>query len=186
LDGIEQLDAVVAMLNKVAGNIGKDQFDNPTPCAQWTVRDLFNHMIGGATLFAGALRGEAVSPPEPGTDFSGDDPAGTLEKALATLAAAARAEGALDRTLTLPFGQMPGAAFVRFVALDGTVHSWDLAKATGQSVDPPDELVAEVQAFAEQAIPPAGRDGETFAMPVEPPAGATPLERLVAYAGRRP
>jgi uncharacterized protein (TIGR03086 family) len=80
---------------------------------------------------------------------------------------------------------MPGDAFARFVVLDGLVHGWDLATATRQAYEPSDRLVAEVDAFARQAIAPAMRDGDTFADALEPPAGATSIERLAAFTGRR-
>jgi uncharacterized protein (TIGR03086 family) len=74
--------------------------------------------------------------------------------------------------------------FARFVALDGLVHGWDLATATGQAYDPPTELVEEVDGFARQAIADPMRDGDTFAAAVEPPADATAMERLAAFTGR--
>ena len=59
-----------------------------------------------------------------------------------------------------------------------------MAVATGQPYDPPDELVAAVDAFAHQALDPL-RDGQTFADAVEPAPDASPIERLAAYTGRR-
>ena len=70
------------------------------------------------------------------------------------------------------------------VVLDGLIHGWDMATATGQPYEPSDALVTEVEAFAEGALGPL-RDGTTFAEPVDPPAGATPIERLAAFTGRR-
>jgi uncharacterized protein (TIGR03086 family) len=93
--------------------------------------------------------------------------------------------GALERTVAAPFGEVAGETFARFVVLDGLVHGWDLATATGQAYAPPDDLVAEVDVFARQAVEPL-RDGETFGQPVAPPPAATPIERLAAFTGRRP
>ena len=55
--------------------------------------------------------------------------------------------GRLDRTIAAPFGDVVGDAFARFVVLDGLVHGWDLAIATGQAYRPPDALVADVNAL---------------------------------------
>ena len=93
--------------------------------------------------------------------------------------------GALERTVAAPFGEVPGDTFARFVVLDGLLHGWDMATATGQGYDPPVELVDAVDAFAHEALDPL-RDGETFAGAVEPAPDATPIERLAAYSGRRP
>jgi uncharacterized protein (TIGR03086 family) len=143
------------------------------------VRGVLEHMIGGATAFAAAYRGEPAADPDL------DDVLGGFGPALQGLGAAIGAPGALDRTVAAPFGDLSGETFARFVVLDGLVHGWDLATATGQPYEPSTELVAAAQAFAEQALDPL-RDGQTFAAAVEPAAGASPIERLAAYTGRRP
>jgi uncharacterized protein (TIGR03086 family) len=84
-----------------------------------------------------------------------------------------------------PFGEVPVAAFARYTAFDGLVHGWDLSRATGLPYDPPDDLVAEVEAFARQFVQPAMRDGDTFAAETEPPPDASRLDRLVAFSGRQ-
>jgi uncharacterized protein (TIGR03086 family) len=180
---LEQLDELEPLLGNVASGITADDLDTPTQCANFTVRGVLGHMTGGATRFAAAFRGEL--PPEVLADFAeGPDVVARAGDALAGLMSAIRSPGALDRTVAAPFGEMPGDAFARFVVLDGLVHGWDLATATRQAYEPSDALVAEVDAFARQAIAPAMRDGDTFADAYEPPAGATPIERLAAFTGR--
>jgi uncharacterized protein (TIGR03086 family) len=178
MDPLDQLDQVGPLLAKVVGNIRPAQLDNPTPCAHFTVRGVLDHMIGGATAFAAAFRGQ----PAP----TGAPPAEVLDAfgpALTNLATAMHEPGALDRTVEAPFGAMPGENFARLVVLDGLVHGWDLATATEQPYDPPGELVAEVTAFATDALDPL-RDGDTFAAAVTPPNGSTPIEQLVSLTGR--
>jgi uncharacterized protein (TIGR03086 family) len=161
------------------GGIRADQLDNPTPCAKFTVRGVLEHMIGGATMFTAAFRG--AEPSQPDTT----DVLAAFGPALTGLAEAMHAPGALDRTIHSPFGEVPGATFARFVVLDGLVHGWDLAMATGQAYEPPASLVAEAEAFANQAIEPL-RDGDTFGPAVEPPPSASPIQRLAAFTGRQP
>ena len=181
---LEQLDELEPLLGRVASGITPDDLDAPTPCTSFTVHGVLGHMIGGATQFAAAFRGEP--PPDAPAEVA-DGPAVVAQAgaALAALMAAIRSPGALDRTVATPFGAMPGDAFARFVVLDGLVHGWDIATATGQAYEPSDPLVAEVDAFARQTIAPAMRDGDTFAVAVEPAASATPIERLAAFTGRR-
>ena len=180
---LEQLDELQPLLGRVASGITADDLDAPTPCENYTVRGVLGHMIGGATQFAAAFRGEA--PPDvPGDIADGPDVVAHAGNALAGLMSAIRSPGALERTVAAPFGEMPGDAFARFVVLDGLVHGWDLATATGLAYEPSDTLVAEVDAFAHRAITPVMRDGDTFANTVEPPAGATPIQRLAAFTGR--
>jgi uncharacterized protein (TIGR03086 family) len=179
MDPRDQMDQIVPLLEGVATGLTPDQLNAPTPCANFTVRGVLEHMIGGASLFTAAFRGEA--PPDA---VPAGDPITQFPKTMAGLRDAIRSDGALDRTIDAPFGQVPGEMFARFVALDGLVHGWDLATATGQAYDPPTELVEEVDGFARQAIADPMRDGDTFAAAVEPPADATAMERLAAFTGR--
>lgn len=182
MDVIEQLEVILPNLADTAARVRSDQFDDATPCASFRVRDLFDHMIGGAAQFAPQLRGESpAAPPEGLTDA--DRPA-ALRRALDDLLDAVRHPGALGRTVELPFGQVPGSVLARFLTVDGMVHTWDIARATGQEYSPPDALAAEVLAAARDLIAPAMRDGDTFAAEVPVAADSPPLTRLVAFTGR--
>jgi uncharacterized protein (TIGR03086 family) len=180
VDPRNQLDEILPLLNELVAPLDATQLDAPTSCANFAVRNILEHMIGGATMFAAAFRGEAPTAPAETTDVVAAFP-----EALANLQDAVGSPGALDRTIAAPFGDVPGETFARFVAMDGLVHGWDIATATGRPYDPPAAVVAEVDAFARQAISEGMRDGDTFAAAVEPPAGASPLVRLVAFTGRR-
>lgn len=177
MDPISQLEQLGPPLGAVVAGIAPDQLDNPTPCAEFTVRGVLEHMIGGATAFAAAYRDEVAPEPDLG------DPLASFGPALGDLVSAISAPGALDRTVQAPFGEVPGDTFARFVVLDGLVHGWDLAIATGQTYDPPGALVAAAEEFARQAVDPL-RDGQTFAAAVVPAAGASPIEQLANYTGR--
>ena len=178
LDPISQLERLGPHLAGVVGGITERQLDDATPCDDYTVRGVLEHMISGATAFAAAYRGEPPASP----DLS--DPLRDFGAVLGDLVAAITAPGALERTVEAPFGAVPGETFARFVVLDGLVHGWDLAQATGQRYEPPDDLVAAADAFAHGAID-ALRDGETFAAATRPADGASPIERLAAFTGRK-
>jgi uncharacterized protein (TIGR03086 family) len=178
MEVLDQLDELGPLLGTVVGGIRADQLDDPTPCGKFSVQGVLDHMIGGATAFAAAFRG--VDPTEPHIG----DVLAAFGPALSGLADAMHSPGALKRTVEAPFGEVSGTTFARFVVLDGLVHGWDLATATGQSYEPSAALVAEADAFARQAVEPL-RDGDTFGPAVTPPTDATPIERLVAFTGRR-
>jgi uncharacterized protein (TIGR03086 family) len=177
MDPLAQYEQLGPVLGGVIAGIRPAQLDDPTPCSELTVRGVLEHMISGATAFAAAYRGHEPTP------VGTSDPIVGVQTALNDLTGAISAPGALDRTIAAPFGDVDGETFARFIVLDGLVHGWDMATATGQPYAPPDELVAAVDSFAHQAIDPL-RDGTTFAAAVDPPAGATPIERLAAYTGR--
>jgi uncharacterized protein (TIGR03086 family) len=178
MDPITQLEQLGPHLGGVVARITPDQLDNATPCAEYTVRGVLEHMISGATTFAAAYRGDAADEP----DLS--DPLRDFHDVLGDLVGAVSAPGALDQTVAAPFGEVPGETFARFIALDGLVHGWDLATATGQAYDPPAELVAAADAFARQALD-ALRDGQTFADATAADPAASSIVHLAAYTGRQ-
>jgi uncharacterized protein (TIGR03086 family) len=179
MDPITQLEQLGPHLGGVVAGITPDQLEQPTPCDAFTVRGVLEHMIGGATAFAAAYWGQPADAP----DLT--DPLGTFGEVLGDLVAAVTAPGALDRSVQAPFGEVSGETFARFIVLDGLVHGWDMATATGQAYDPPADLVAAADAFARQAVDPLRDGGQTFADAVEPRADASPIERLANYTGRR-
>jgi len=179
MDALTQLGQVGPLLGGVVANLTADDLDRPTPCREFTVRGVLEHMIGGATLFAAAYRGETPSEPDVSDVLAGFGPA------LENLFGALTAPGALDQKIAAPFGEADGEDFARYIALDGIIHGWDLATATGQPYNPPDDLVAEIETYARRAVDPL-RDGDAFAAAVDAAPDATPIERLAAFTGRRP
>jgi uncharacterized protein (TIGR03086 family) len=180
------LDTVIDNLRGLAANTRADQLTEPTPCAKWTVRDLFNHIIGGGHLFAAAIRGDQIDVEGPVPDMVGDDHLAAFDSAIADFRSAISQPGAMERTAHLPFADLPGAAIVQLATYDLTVHSWDLATATGQRFEPPTDLAAHCEQTARMFIQPEYRDGDMFAQEVEVGPDATPLERLLAFTGRQP
>ena len=179
MDPIAQLDALMPLLDTLVAGLDDADLRAATPCDEFDVRGVLQHMIGGATMFAAAFRGTTPSA-VPDVDLIA-----AFAPAMADLGAAINAPGALERTIDAPFGQVTGETFARFVALDGLVHGWDIATATGQTYDQPVAVVAAVEAFAHDAIGDGMRDGSTFKAAIVPPDDASPLERVVAFTGRR-
>ncbi|MGB3736065.1 MAG: TIGR03086 family metal-binding protein [Ilumatobacter sp.] len=182
MHGNEQLAIIIPKLREVGARIDPSQLDGPSPCKEFTVAGVLGHMTGLASGFAPMFRGEEPPsgdlPPDDSTDLT------RFDRAMADLLDAVQSPGALDRTIQTPGGEMPGAVFARLVAFDGLVHGWDLAISTGQPWDLDDDLVAEIDGFARQAITDDLRDGDAFATEQQPAADATPVERLVAFSGR--
>jgi uncharacterized protein (TIGR03086 family) len=183
MEPIEQLEYILPMLDVTVERIQVMQMNDPTPCSEFTVHDVLNHMMGPARSFAALFRGEA--PPEPtAPGVYGWVPAAEFREAMADLLDAAKSPGAMERTLETPMGAMPGEVFARLVAFDGLVHGWDLATSTGQRFDVPPAVVGAVDEFARGAVTSDMRGGVMFKDETEAPEGASQLERLVAFSGR--
>lgn len=181
---IQPLQAAIASTKAVLANVTPEQMDLPTPCQSWKVSDLVNHVVGAQYFFKAALEG---APPSEAPDFSAGDYRAAFDEGSAACAAAFSAEGALARTVKLPFGDMPAAGWAGLAATDTFVHGWDLAKATGQSTDLAPELAAGLLAASKQMIQPAfrGEDGKApFTAERQAPEGASPADQLAAFLGR--
>jgi uncharacterized protein (TIGR03086 family) len=103
--------------------------------------------------------------------------------------AAFSAPGAMEKPLRLPFGEMPGAAFVMMAANDQFQHGWDLAKATGQATDLDPELAGQLLGFVQAAIPDAFRGPDRkapFGPAVSVPEAASAVDQLAGFLGRTP
>jgi uncharacterized protein (TIGR03086 family) len=186
----EAFDRAIASTAAIVKSVRPDQADAPTPCTEWNIRDLLNHMIGTLWLSEALFTDSAPRYPMapgglPATDLAGSDPAEAYADASAAALTAASAGDTLTRVHSTPLGDMPGPALAGFTTLDIVVHGWDLAKATGQQASLDDAVTGHVLAFAEQAITAEFRGaGIGPAIAVSPDAPLT--NRLVAFMGRQP
>ena len=181
----QPLEQAIAATRGVLTGVSKEQLGDATPCAQWKVSDLINHIVGGQYFFESGAKGE---PPAGGdTDFSATDFVSAYDEGAERCLAAFQVDGIMEKTLTLPFGQMPGAAFMGLAATDTLAHGWDLATATGQDSDLAPELAAALLERAKGAILPAFRseDGAFFGFEQQAPAGASNATQLAAFLGRK-
>jgi uncharacterized protein (TIGR03086 family) len=185
----DALDRAVTFTGGVVKGIRADQLTEPTPCAEWDVHALLNHLIGTEWLCEGLLGDRAprhAAPPGdlPAEDLVGSDPAAAYAAGAAALLATAGAGDTLTRMHQTPFGEMPGPALAGFTTLDIAVHGWDLATATGQAADLDPELAAHVLAFAESSITDDTR-APRLGPALPPGPDATITDRLMAFLGRR-
>jgi uncharacterized protein (TIGR03086 family) len=177
LDALEQ---TFQHAHGVIGNVRADQYDDPTPCPEWAVRDLLGHTIGVVAGLGAAAAGSAPAP------FAlGPDPAAQFEQAAASALAAWRTPGILDQVVDAGPGPMPGRVLAGINLLDTATHTWDIATATGQSAKLPDDVAATALEVSRTTISPEIRAGR-FGPEVPAPAGAGPTEQLVAFLGRQP
>jgi uncharacterized protein (TIGR03086 family) len=183
MEPIEQLSHIVRALHTTVDGIQPSQLNNPTPCSEFTVHDVLDHMMVTGGSFTYWFRGETAPELMPPPVY-GRVPAAEFHETIDDLIEAASGDGALEQTLTTPMGQMSGDVAARLVAFDGLVHLSDLAIATGQQADLPDEVVIAVDEFARAAVTDDMRDIGMFKPETTPPAGAGRLEQLLAFSGR--
>ncbi|MGW2178340.1 TIGR03086 family metal-binding protein [Streptomyces sp. NPDC001732] len=164
-----------------------DQWSAPTPCTEWTVRDLVAHLTA-EQLWVPSLVTEGRTVAEVGDAFDGDvlgeDPVAAWERAAAGARGAFEAPGALERTVNLSYGDTPADAYCAQMVADAVVHAWDLSRAIGAD----ERLPALLVDFTRREVGPYAKDlsgSGLFAPPVGTPADADPQTELLALLGRR-
>ncbi|WP_370939410.1 TIGR03086 family metal-binding protein [Amycolatopsis sp. cg13] len=112
-------------------SVRPEQWTAPTPCSEWNIRQLVNHMVRGnlnyVDLLAGGTRENFLHMRD--ADALGDDPLGAYTASMRLVADAFSRPGALDRVLDYPLGQVTGRQALAVRATDCAIHAWDLARA---------------------------------------------------------
>lgn len=126
--------------------VGQDSWDRPTPCTEWDVRALVNHVVGEQRWVVPLLAGQTVE--QVGSDLDGDLLGASPQEAADAAARAAvdvfAAPGALGRTVHLSFGDFSAADYAWQLAGDHLIHSWDLAVAVGADPHLDPDLVVRI------------------------------------------
>lgn len=175
------LDQSFAAVGLLIGDVRRDQWSSPTPCVQWTVRDVVGHLIGMNRVFAAMLADQP--PPQRGGDMADDEIREQFTETAARLLAAFSEPGVLGRTYTSPLGNATGAERLNIRLYDLLAHGWDIAKATGQPAALPEDAARLSLAFVREQVRDDARAGR-FGLPQVAPPSATAIEQLVAYLGR--
>jgi len=172
--------------DRVIRSVPSDKWQAQSPCTEWKAIDVAGHVISvqlGVTsgLTGGSLAGSGERPSL--RDLAGDDPVASWDAARAGLMEAVAVDGALEKVLKTPFGEMPADTFFGIIVLDALTHSWDLARATGGD----DHLDPELVSVCSERIRPldeAIRGGGFFGPAREAPEGADEQTQLMAFLGR--
>jgi len=168
----------------VLANVTPDQLDLDTPCQEWKVSQLIDHLVGGQHWARSGLQGVEMA--DTGEGSAQGDFVAVFDQAAKDNLAAFSEDGALARTVNPGFGDMPAAALMGLSSTDTFTHAWDLARATGQDTDLAPELAAQLLDQSRQAIQPAFRsdEGTIFGPEQAAPEGASAADQLAAFLGR--
>ncbi|MFF3429889.1 TIGR03086 family metal-binding protein [Streptomyces sp. NPDC002602] len=179
---------VVALAHEVLAGIRPDQYDEVTPCPDYSVRDMANHLVSVlrrvAVLGAG---GSFMSVPHFAEDIADGDWAEAWAVSVKEFDAVWSDPAVLGRQIGLPWGPVPGVVASVIYTNEFVLHVWDLAKATGQNPAWDPEMLAAPLANMHRAVPAEPRGGQVpFGPVVEVHEDAPAIDRLVGWYGRRP
>ncbi|MEM7286985.1 MAG: TIGR03086 family metal-binding protein [Actinomycetota bacterium] len=192
-------DRAITVAEGIIVAVHPDQLTDPTPCTEMDVRTLLAHLVGVLDRVA-ALGNDEDPFAVAETPVADDAWARTWTRSQRRTSDAWSDDTKLERTITLPWLEGTGADVLASYLAELTVHTWDLATATGQDPDW-DETVVAAALAAPQILPGENRRElfaaiasasgldevpEPFAEVVEVPADAPAIDRLVAWYGRDP
>jgi uncharacterized protein (TIGR03086 family) len=187
-DPVALLSRALDQTGAIIARVRPEQATMPTPCRAWDVRALVDHVVQDVQQFTARANGQEWEPHD--ADVIGEDWAGVYRTAADELLAAWRREGALDRTVELPFGEVPASWHVEQQITDLAVHGWDVARATGQPTDLDPEIGQLALDWGGQNLKPQFRgeeaSGNAFGTEVPVPADAPLYDRLAGWFGRDP
>jgi uncharacterized protein (TIGR03086 family) len=182
----EMTDAADAA-DRTVGKVRANQFGDPTPCSEWDVRTLLNHLILWTSYSAERrAHGESVSDELMAKDFAAEPEFAAAYRAQLDRALAAWADpAAWERDLNVMGSATPAADVAALLIAELVLHGWDLAAATGQAYTVSD-AAAKAALAAVEANAELFRQYKGFAEPVSVPTGAPALDRVLALSGRDP
>ncbi len=180
---LDQLRRSLAAVDELISNVRADQWSDLTPCEEWDVRRVVEHLVGMNRVFAAMLAGEA--PPQRGDELSVDELAAGFRETSAALVQAFEQPGVLERSFVSPMGSATGAERLQIRLYDLLAHGWDIARATGQVVGLPEDAAEDALRFVRGQLSDEARPGRfKTAEPTRDDAPA--IDRLVAFLGRQP
>ncbi len=181
------------VLDRLAAMIDVDdaQVALPTPCDQYKVGDLRQHVLGWLQFFAAALCDPAATAERPDPEafvLASDALASDIVRRCSTDVQQGIAADAAGQEVTMTSSRMAGDGVLAMALGEYIIHAWDLATATGQPYDPPTAAVAPAHEFLLGMVKPEYRGPDTgfFDAEVEVPGDASALDRLLGFAGRDP
>jgi uncharacterized protein (TIGR03086 family) len=185
-DLVEMHDRALDATGRLVVGVATEKWDAATPCAEWDVRELVNHLVSG-NLWAAELAGGStivdVGDKLDG-DVLGNDPVGAYKESARAASAVFHRPGAMDAPCAVSYGPVPGSVYAGHRFLDVLVHGWDLAVATDQDARLDDALVQGCTELVEPQVELLQASG-MFRDDVTVPPDASAQARLLALLGRK-
>ena len=177
-------------LADLVGHLSPDTFERPTPCPDYDVAGLREHVLGWLPVFGTALSDPSGGERPDPTAYHAPDDAATAAAQVRDVAVRvekALAGGVEVGTVRLLGGEQPGRMVVGMLTAEVVAHGWDLARATGRPWQPPAALCDQARsAMTGMLLPEYRGPDKPFGTEVTVAGDASPLDRLLAFSGRDP
>jgi uncharacterized protein (TIGR03086 family) len=178
-DELRSAEDTLGVLQHVLHTIPNDDMSRQTPCAEFDVAQLTEHLVNSVSAIGGMVGAEL-----PERDQSDSPERQVVSVARPALDAWHR--HGLDGTVPFRQGEMPAKGACAIFSIEFLVHAWDYARAVGHDVEAPEPLAEYVLGLARKIIRPELRGGAGFDDPVDVSEDAGALDQLIAFTGRNP
>ncbi len=185
-DVIDMLDRTTSAVEDLLADFDMELLAAPTPCTEWTVSELLDHLVTGARMFTSAASGNP-----PATDAQQSEPPDAPQlryaDARTEMVSAWRRRGLKGEVPFGPSGKTPAQVVCTTAMWDHLTHGWDLAQALGKPYHVDDDILAVVWDFSVSFMTPDRRGpGQPLAPAAQAAPPASRLDQLMAFLGRRP
>lgn len=178
------------LTDRIMSRVAPEQLTAPTPCSEWTVQELMEHIVASTDFFADAAERGAVSDDREWPDYAPDELVPAFRRHAHRLVTAFQEPGVMERPMAILAGPATASFCLQIAISERLVHAWDLAVATGQPFGQEHADIAEALLGSPEYVavnsqvrgnapPPLGPE-----ITVDP--GASAADRLVAFLGRDP
>ncbi|MET7702585.1 TIGR03086 family metal-binding protein [Streptomyces sp. NPDC005485] len=188
VEGMELLTRAHNYLREVTAAVPEQAWGAPTPCSEWTVRQVLNHARLDQQAYGAAITGAGQPDSDPfhPADALDTDAQAVLDKVLRDVADAYAQLPVGTEQVPTPLGPLPYALAAAAAAMDAAVHAWDMAVATGQDAPLEDDIAEGIRLAADGLVDHLRDSFGVFAPAREAAEGAGPAESLLAFLGRDP
>lgn len=186
LDVAELHARALKLAGRAVSRVSTADYGAPTPCADWDLRAVLNHVVSGNRWVRPLVEGRTIA--QVGDAFSGDllgnEPIPAYERSADDAQSAFYAPGAMTASCAVSYGPIPGAQYCAHRFVDLVIHGWDLAAAVGAEYRIPADMIEAVHRIVDPMMGEL-RDAGMFADAIEAAEEADEQTKLLAWFGRR-
>lgn len=182
---LDLLGRATPVTRQLIEGLAQDDWSAPTPCPEWTVLEVVEHVVSGLTQFADVGAGAGFDPSVQAS-LNPADALAAFEEAAGRMLSVWSDPAVAGRVHSMPWGDTPGATLIGFMVMEQLAHGWDLALASGRAPAYDDDLAAEALAMAEAFDDPSIRVPGMFGPVVTVGAHEPTIDRVAGFLGRDP
>jgi uncharacterized protein (TIGR03086 family) len=182
---LEDFDSARAEFARLVALVPLSALEGPTPCSEWTLRQLLNHVVTGTQWFTSVVLGQPA--PDRGPDQILEDPSGAFKRRADEFRAAMGAPGALGGTYKHAVGEVSGERYTLMRINEYLCHGSDVASTIGATPNFEPDLARQCLGLMEMQMEGRTREaGKGFGIALDPGPAPSDYERLLAFVGRSP